>query len=193
MKTISASSVRCLSLAALALIVTIPVARAQQRPPAVPLIAHNPYFSVWSMADKLTDQDTKHWTGARQPIAGLARIDGKTYRFMGAQPRARSRHGADCARSHAHAYRLYISGRWQVTLTVTFFTPAFPKDLDVLSRPVTYLTLAATGQGEHDRLGPGRRGSRHRRQHARMKPLPGAVPARMALPFLTSARAISAS
>ena len=35
-------------------------------------------------------------------------------------------------------------------LTVTFFTPAFPKDLDVLSRPVTYLTFAATGEGDHD-------------------------------------------
>jgi len=28
---------------------------------------------------------------------------------------------------------------------VSFFTPAFPKDLDFLSRPVTYLTVSAAG------------------------------------------------
>ena len=37
-----------------------------------------------------------------------------------------------------------------MTLTVTFFTPAFPKDLDLLSRPVTYLTFTVTGEGAHD-------------------------------------------
>jgi hypothetical protein len=122
---------------------------AQQRPPAVPLVAHNPYFSVWSMADKLTDQDTKHWTGARQPMTGLARIDGKTYRFMGEHPSevpAMKQTSLEVTPTHT----IYKFEAGQVSLTVSFFTPAFPKDLDVLSRPVTYLTLSATGQGEHE-------------------------------------------
>jgi hypothetical protein len=125
------------------------LAVAQARPPAVPLVAHNPYFSIWSMADKLTDQDTKHWTGARQPIAGLVRIDGKTYRFMGAEPRgvpAMQQTSLQVTPTHS-IYTLTADG---VTLTVSFFTPAFPKDLNVLSRPVTYLSFSASGQGDHE-------------------------------------------
>jgi hypothetical protein len=125
------------------------LAAAQERPPAVPLIAHNPYFSVWSMADKLTDKDTKHWTGASQPIHGLVRIDGKTYRFMGAEPRelpAMEQISLEVTPTHS-IYRFEAGG---VTLTVNFFTPAFPRDLDTLSRPVTYLTFSASGQGGHE-------------------------------------------
>jgi hypothetical protein len=112
-------------------------------------VAHNPYFSVWSMADKLTDRETKHWTGAGQPITGLARIDGKSYRFMGSEPRdlpAMDQVSLKVTPTHS----IYKFQTGQVSLTVSFFTPAFPKDLDVLSRPVTYLTVSATGQGDHE-------------------------------------------
>src|SRR6202522_2491606 len=44
-------------------------------------------------------------------------------------------------------YQFQASG---VELKVAFFTPAFPKDLDILSRPVTYWTVTASGQGDHD-------------------------------------------
>jgi hypothetical protein len=136
-------------LLAVPAILSATLAAAQQRPPAVPLVVHNPYFSVWSTADKLTDQNTKHWTGRQQPIYGLARIDGKTWRFMGEDPRelpAMEQTSLEVTPTHT-VYRFQAG---QVNLTVSFFTPAFPKDLDTLSRPVTYFTVSATGQGEHD-------------------------------------------
>jgi Domain of unknown function (DUF4965)/Domain of unknown function (DUF1793)/Domain of unknown function (DUF5127)/Domain of unknown function (DUF4964) len=114
-----------------------------QRPPAVPLVTHDPYFSIWSMADRLTDVNTRHWTGMDQPLTGLVRIDAATYRFMGADPRqvpAMPQVSLRVTPLHT-VYTFEAAG---VQLEVRFFTAALPQDLEALSRPVDYLTWNVT-------------------------------------------------
>lgn len=132
------------------LLVTAPIVLAQERPPAVPLVVHNPYFSIWSMNDHITDGPTRHWTGTPQPLTGLIRIDGKTWRYMGDLPRdvpALQQTSLTLAPTHT----VYTMEGGGIRLTLVFFTPAFPQDLDVLSRPVTYLTwtVASTDGQSH--------------------------------------------
>jgi Domain of unknown function (DUF4965)/Domain of unknown function (DUF1793)/Domain of unknown function (DUF5127)/Domain of unknown function (DUF4964) len=126
------------------LLLTVAPALAQQteRPPATPLIAHDPYFSVWSSGDKLTDSPTRHWTGHPQPLAGLVRVDGKPFRIMGREPgdvTAMEQTSMQLTPTHTR-YSFAGAG---VQIDLIFFTPAFLDDMDLLSRPVTYLTWTA--------------------------------------------------
>jgi glutaminase A-like protein/uncharacterized protein DUF5127/uncharacterized protein DUF4964 len=116
-----------------------PLATAQLRPPSTPLIVHDPYFSVWSATDNLTDSETKHWTGASQPMAGLARVDGSVYRFMGNAPSSvpAMQQVSKVLTPTRTIYEFEKSG---IQLTLTFFTPALAADLAILSRPVTYIS-----------------------------------------------------
>ena len=45
------------------------------RAASIPLIMHDPYFSIWSSSDHLYDADTVHWTGKRQQIRGYLTVD----------------------------------------------------------------------------------------------------------------------
>jgi hypothetical protein len=102
----------------------------------------DPYFSIWSASDSLTGKATEHWTGASRPLNGLLRVDGKTYRWMGvsrgsAQTIPEMEQKELTITPTRTVYRLQAAG---VELTVTFLVPALPGDLDVMARPVTYLS-----------------------------------------------------
>ncbi|MDP9170855.1 MAG: DUF5127 domain-containing protein, partial [Acidobacteriota bacterium] len=137
----------------LILLALCPVAAQERafRPPAVPLIAHDPYFSVWSMADQLNAENTKHWTGVEQPLTSLVRVDGQTLRLMGRDPRALAalpQKSVEVLPTRT-IYEFEGSG---IAVNLTFLTPALPHDPDVLSRPLSYLiwTVRATDGATHD-------------------------------------------
>jgi hypothetical protein len=113
--------------------------QAPLRPPAVPLVTHDPYFSIWSTNNQLTDDWPRHWTGTIHALAGMARIDGKPYRFMGPQPSSAPplKQLRLQVRPTQTIYDFEGAG---VRLTLTFTTPALPDDLEIYARPVTYLT-----------------------------------------------------
>jgi hypothetical protein len=108
------------------------------RTPATPLVLHDPYFSVWSFDDQLASAPTRHWTGAEQQLSGSIRIDGQTFRFMGRDPRGPAL--PQLSREIWPTRTIYEFEGSGIHLTATFFTPALPQDLDVLSRPLTYLS-----------------------------------------------------
>lgn len=125
--------------------------RPALRPPAVPLVVHDPYFSIWSFGDELAKDWPRHWTGAIHALCGMARIDGKAYRYMGMELKdlpAMKQLGLQVLPTRT-IYEFEAGG---VQLQLTFTTPALPHDLDVLARPVTYLTwvVKSTDGREHD-------------------------------------------
>ncbi len=110
---------------------------APMRPPAVPLVAHDPYFSIWSMADHLNDEGTKHWTGKPNSLTAALRVDGKSWQVMG-----RENGTTPLAQTSVQVLptrTIYTFAGAGVRLELTFLTPSLPDDLDILSRPVTYL------------------------------------------------------
>jgi len=109
------------------------------RPPAVPLVACDPYFSVWSFGDRLTDSDTVHWTGARQALSSLIQVDEQAYRLMGTSPPevpALPQVGLEVLPTRT----LYEFEGAGIHVSLIFMTAMLPKDLELLSRPVTYIT-----------------------------------------------------
>jgi len=122
----------------------VSVASAQtprmDRAPAVPLVTHNPYFSVWSMSDRPTDDWSKHWTGKIQAMCGMVRVDGRPFRILGPEPKAaEAMTMTGCAIWPTRTIYTFEAGGVRVALTFT--SPLLPNALDLLTRPVTYATF----------------------------------------------------
>lgn len=84
-------------------------------------------------------------------MTGFARIDGKAYRFMGRKNGdvpVMDQTGLEVTPTRT----IYNFAAGGVRLDMTFTTPLLPDDLDVMSRPVTYLTwdARATDARSHD-------------------------------------------
>lgn len=136
------------------------------RAPAFPLITIDPYFSVWSAADKLTDRNTTHWTDRKNvfvtdksvtpeentreiSIMGHLTVDGKKYRFMGGEDNSPIllQKSVDF---DAFSTKYIFNGDG-IELTANFISPIIPTDLYLMTRPVSYLELSvrSTDQKHH--------------------------------------------
>jgi hypothetical protein len=127
-------------------------ALAPMRAPAVPLVAHDPYFSIWSAADKLTDTGTTHWTGKPNSLTAAVRIDGAIYNLTGVAGRG-GRGGQMMPQTRVEVLptrTIYEFTGAGTKVGLTFLTPALPEDLDVLSRPLTYIEWSASSTDGKD-------------------------------------------
>ena len=117
------------------------------RPPAVPLVSCDPFFSVWSAADKLTEKETTHWAGAKQPITITLIADGRTWRLCGLEPQAIPALPQTAVKVMPLQTTYSFAGDG-IRAKLVFSTPKLTDDLDVFSRPVTYVTAYVEGAKE---------------------------------------------
>lgn len=117
-----------------------------KRAGAIPLITHDPYFSIWSCSDKLNEDDSRHWSGIRQQIRGYITIDGVDHCFWGdPEFHAVIEQKAVDVTATATTYEFENE---KVCLRVKFMTPLLLESLLLVSRPCTYLDFEVKKKSE---------------------------------------------
>jgi len=132
-------TIRIAALIGLSVAIAVQSGAQAFRPPSVPLVTFDPYLSIWSAADHLTDKQTQHWTKRRHPLVSLVRVDGQTYRIMGSEP-ATTPALPQVGLRVTPTQSIYDFENAQIHVTLTFLRPALPQDLDAMALPLSYLT-----------------------------------------------------
>lgn len=118
------------------------------RPGAVPLVTVDPYFSVWSTSDCLYEDTTKHWTGKPNSMVGIIWIDNSAYSFMGkvSEKVEVLKQESVLVEPLTSTYTFNGNG---VKLQVTFLTPLLLTDLELTSRPASYIDFKVSSTDEN--------------------------------------------
>lgn len=120
------------------------------RPPSIPLVAHDPYFSIWMPNEVWTSADTEHWTHTPHQIRVVATIDGQEFRLLGnpgSKTPALPQTGTSVTPTQVGAT---FSGMG-VKVELIFLSASVATDLDMMSRPLSYVVCrsAATDGKPH--------------------------------------------
>lgn len=116
----------------------------KMRPPAIPLITSDPFFSIWSDSDALNAADTVHWTGNTVAVRCTVTVNGTEYSVMGNNAGLPV---ADQIAFDLDAFSTFYTfdcGGTEVKLTFT--SPIIPNDLYLVSRPVSYLFVSSSAK-----------------------------------------------
>lgn len=123
------------------------------RPPATPLIVRQPYVSTWVRSQTLAGTWPTFWNGWVKAIAGLVRVDGVPYVFLGAPtgftgaaPALLPQAGLEVTATRSR-FTWLAAG---IRLSVDFLSPIEPTDLRRQSVPFGFLSAAvssADGRG----------------------------------------------
>ena len=110
--------------------------------PSYPLFVKDPFFSIWSPADKLNESDTAFWTGKMRQMHGFVSCDGKVYSFMGANTVAEKM-------TQTYVDVTAFDTKYGFTcpdfdLDIIFTSPLNPDDLELLSCPVCFFRYTVT-------------------------------------------------
>ena len=117
------------------------IAESPFRPPAVPLVTSDPFLSIWSETDRLTDGLTRHWTRREHSLVSLIRVDGLSYRLMGNSP-TNVPAFPQVSVQVTPTRSIYDFDDGHVHVMLTFMTPALPNDLEAFAMPLSYITWA---------------------------------------------------
>jgi hypothetical protein len=119
---------------------------APVRAPAAPLAVRSPYLSSWLPADSLPGTWPTFWTGHITAMAGIARIDGTSYVFLGNPALPNSNPFPTMRQTSSEitaTHSLFTLQQGGVELEVGFFSPVEPGDLRRQSMPLSYITASA--------------------------------------------------